>query len=175
MKASRTAESLLQNRKKHLISRSPSAGQSLLLLTLTAAAFCCHTWSLRLIVTADLSLSALAATLPSRSRIRTATLLPSGRSPRGHPGSLLHEIIGVDHDDVAILQSSGDVHLRTQVPPHMHGPHLDDVVLYYRHKLTAGRRKQAVARDQDARARSLVMHLRGGEHAGPQAVQGICY
>jgi len=68
MKACRTPERLLKYGKKQLISRSPLPGQ-LPALVLTAAAFCCRIWSPQLILAATRGLSALAATLPSRSRI----------------------------------------------------------------------------------------------------------
>src|ERR1700733_10131210 len=82
-------------------------------------------------------LSSLIATLPSRTGICAAALLAGGGGPRVYAGALRHSILGVHHHGIAVVQSNGDIHLGSQVSSHMHGPHLDDVVLHHRHKLTA--------------------------------------
>src|SRR5882757_4792701 len=97
-------------------------------------------------------------------------LLTLGRGPRGHADTFLHQIIGIHNDKVSILQPSGDVHLRAQVPPDMHGPHLDDVVLHHWHKLAARQGKKTVTGDQNTRVRGLIVHLRRGEHAWAQSM-----
>ncbi len=48
------------------------------------------------------------------------------------------------------MQSRGDEYLSAQVSPHLHGTHLDDVVLHHGHKFAARYGEQAIAGDQYA-------------------------